>query len=49
MGSLENKIAIVRAMNELMVERSLEEIRTVDICAKAAVSRQTFYRNFTDK
>lgn len=49
MGSLESKIAIVRAMNELMAEQSLEEIRTVDICAKAGVSRQTFYRNFADK
>lgn len=49
MGSLENKIAIIRAMDELMAERSLEEIRTVDICAHAGVSRQTFYRNFSDK
>ena len=49
MGSLENKIAIIRAMDELMAEHSLEEIRTVDICAHAGVSRQTFYRNFSDK
>ena len=49
MGSLENKVAIVKAMNDLMERQSLEEIRTVDICAKAGVSRQTFYRNFSDK
>lgn len=49
MGSLDNKIAIVRAMNTLMSNQSLEEIKTVDICSNAGVSRQTFYRNFTDK
>lgn len=49
MGSLENKIAIVEAMAALMSERSLEELRTVDICEKAGLSRQTFYRNFDDK
>lgn len=49
MGALENKIAIVRAMGELMADHSLEEIRTVDICSEAKVSRQTFYRNFEDK
>lgn len=49
MGSLDNKIAIIRAMNALMSNHSLEEIKTVDICSKAGISRQTFYRNFTDK
>ena len=34
-------------MNALMSNHSLEEIKTVDICSKAGISRQTFYRNFT--
>lgn len=49
MSSLENKIAIVGAMDRLMSDHSLEEIRTVDICSEACVSRQTFYRCFDDK
>ncbi len=49
MSSPENKIAIVGAMDRLMEDCSLEEIRTVDICSEAGVSRQTFYRCFDDK
>lgn len=47
--SLDNKKQIIEAMTGLMAEKSLEEIRTVDICTRAGISRQTFYRCFDDK
>ena len=49
MTSLENRIAIISAMEQLLAQPSLEEIKTKDICKLAGVSRQTFYRCFKDK
>lgn len=46
---LENKLKIVESIAALTTDKSLEEIRTVDICNHASLSRQTFYRNFDDK
>lgn len=48
-SSVDNKAKIVRAIAELTDRRSLEEIKTVEICELAGVSRQTFYRCFRDK
>lgn len=46
---LENKISIIKGMSTLLKKRPLCDLRTVDICAAAGVSRQTFYRCFDDK
>lgn len=47
--SFDNKLRIIKGMASLMRETSLENVKTVDICREAGVSRQTFYRNFDDK
>ena len=43
------KEAIIRATIGLLKERNLSEISISDITDKADVSRNSFYRNFSDK
>lgn len=40
---------IVEAFLELLKEKSYEELKTTEICKKAQVSRNTFYRKFNSK
>ena len=43
-GDDETKMVILRA-----IDRSLDELTVEEICAKAGISRQRFYRNFSSK
>ncbi|MBR3752306.1 MAG: TetR family transcriptional regulator [Ruminiclostridium sp.] len=40
---------IVRALLDLMEEKSFSEITVTEIVARAGVARQSYYRNFTSK
>ena len=43
------KREILAAAKRLADGRSIEQLTVADICAEAQVSRQTFYRHFSDK
>ena len=47
--NLENRIAIIRAIAELLKSRPLDEISVTDISGLAHISRATFYRHFPSK
>ena len=40
---------ILRAMDELCLEVTFADLKMIDICAKAAISKTTFYRYFQNK
>ena len=40
---------IIEAFIDLLKTKSFEEIKTTEICKKAQVSRNTFYRKFNSK
>lgn len=44
-----SKVRIVSALSELLEEKAFRAITVRDICDKAGVSRQTFYRHFENK
>lgn len=44
-----NKMKIVNALGELVNEAPFESVRVNEICFRAGVSRQTFYRHFGTK
>lgn len=48
-GSEKTKYRLAEAVKSLMDSASVEAITVRQICEKAGVSRQTFYRNFLDK
>lgn len=43
------KRAIIEALDELLTDKSFDDVQVQDICEKAQVSRTTFYRHFRDK
>lgn len=46
---ISQKQAIVNAVFELVKKRPLDDVSVTEICRRAGVSRQTFYRCFKDK
>ena len=46
---LRMKLLIVEAADALLEEKPIEKVGVVDICRKAGVSRNTFYRHFRGK
>jgi AcrR family transcriptional regulator len=45
---LETRLQIVEALNTLMQQKTLENVKVVDICNLAGISRTTFYSYFKD-
>ena len=45
----ELKLSVVRALDELMREESIDRISVAKICSLSGISRATFYRYFNDK
>ena len=45
----ETKLALAKAMEELMRSQSVEAVTVTDVARRANVTRQTFYRHFLDK
>lgn len=45
----ETKMKLLEALNALMKEQHLDTITVADICRRAEVTRQTFYRHFADR
>lgn len=45
----ESKYKLIAAIKECMKETPVDKISVSEICKKANVTRQTFYRNFLDK
>lgn len=46
---IDGKARLIRALTELSAEKPFHAITVLDICKKARVSRQTFYRHFENK
>lgn len=46
---IKTKNALYTALQDLMKEKTFEEIKVADICAKALINRSTFYAHFQDK
>lgn len=46
---VKTKINIYAALENLMKEKPFEEIKVLDICAKALINRSTFYAHYEDK
>lgn len=46
---IKTKNALYAALFDLMKEKTFEEIKVSDICAKALINRSTFYAHFEDK
>lgn len=46
---IKTKKAMFDALNELMKEKTFEEIKVSDICSKALINRSTFYAHYEDK
>ena len=46
---IKTKNALFDALNELMKEKTFEEIKVADICNKALINRSTFYAHYDDK
>lgn len=44
-----SKVRLLNALAELLKEEPMRSISVSDICARAGVSRQTFYRHFENK
>lgn len=42
-------VRILDATEELMRDISFDHLKVTDICEKAGISRQTFYKHFKDK
>lgn len=49
MTSERTRLLIADKMKELMKQKSLDKIRTTEICALADIQRTTFYYHFQDK
>jgi len=45
----ETRMRILKSVNQLLQETSVEALSVVDICSAVPISRQTFYRYFEDK
>ena len=41
--------ALIKAMHQLLTEKSFDEISVTELCARAEVRRATFYKHFGDK
>lgn len=49
MGMAESKRQLAAALEQLMEQKPLDQVRVSEIVALAGVSKQTFYHHFTDK
>ncbi len=45
----DSKATLAKALEGLMAEKPLDDIRVVEIAERAGVSKQTFYHHFADK
>ena len=41
--------ALVKALGNLLIDNSIENIKVIDICKEANIPRSTFYYHFNDK
>ena len=46
---IKTKNALYETLEELMKNKTFEEIKVSDICNKALINRSTFYSHYTDK